>query len=157
MTHLHEFGKQIKIHKVYVVMILKKLNWAILHNWKGSIQKHHRKSRDWDEKPTDGTSTSKKNQDGHFFKVSHTCRGKVYIHSPVARTFFLRTTRSLRTSHIFMRVTCTHGLKGAEKVPCVSSSSISPSPFSCLTRLCCSCTSTSTSRSCPYLCRTFPS
>ena len=43
-----EFIKKIKIHKSYVVMILKKLNWPILilHNWQGSIQRHHRKSRD---------------------------------------------------------------------------------------------------------------
>ena len=45
---LHELRKQIKIHKLYVVMILKKLKWhsLILHNWKKSTQRHHRKSRD---------------------------------------------------------------------------------------------------------------
>ena len=35
--------------------------------------------------------------------------------------------------------------------------SISPSPFSCFTRLCCSCTPTLTSPFCPSSCRTFPS
>ena len=46
--YLHELRKPIKIHKLYVVMILKKLKWTILilHKWKGSVQRHHRKSRD---------------------------------------------------------------------------------------------------------------
>ena len=81
--------------------IVKKLKWPILilHNWKGSIQKHHRKSRDLegrsltdaclgkpeippltmiDEMPTDGTSTSKKDQDGHGLMKSENFEGIPY-------------------------------------------------------------------------------
>ena len=48
-THyLHELLKQINIHKLHVVMIFKKIKWSILilHKWKGSTQRHLRKSRD---------------------------------------------------------------------------------------------------------------
>ena len=46
--YLNELRKQIQIHKLYLEMILKELRWhlLILHNWKKSIQRHHRKSRD---------------------------------------------------------------------------------------------------------------
>ena len=46
---LHELRKQIKNPQFFfVVVILKKLKWPylILHIWKGSIQRHYRKSRD---------------------------------------------------------------------------------------------------------------
>ena len=82
--------KQIKIHKSYVVLILEKLKWPILilHNWKRSHTKasskikrlgrsvsQRRMPRETekppltmiDEKPTDGTSTSKKDQEGHGY------------------------------------------------------------------------------------------
>ena len=35
-----------------------------------------------DEKPTDGTSTSKKDQDGHGTMQSENFKGVLYIHSP---------------------------------------------------------------------------
>ena len=62
------------------------------------------------------------------------------VHTLTCRThIFLRTAHSLRTSHIFMRVTYTHGSSVCKKVFAhVSFLSVSPSPFSCLTRLCCS-------------------
>ena len=62
--------------------------------------------------------------------------------------------------HIFMRVHTHAWLKSCQKkvfVACVSRLSISPSPFSCVTRLCCSCTLTPTSLSSPSPSRTFPS
>ena len=87
--YLHELRKQIKIHKLNVVMILKKLKWLILilHNGKGSIHRpsskikrlgrsvsQRRMPRETekppltmiDEKPTDGTNTSKKDHDGQW-------------------------------------------------------------------------------------------
>ena len=65
-----------------------------------------------------------------------------YTH--LSHAHFLRTARSLRGSHIFMRVTYTHGSCVCKKVFAhVSFLSISPSPFSCLTHLCCSRTVTS--------------
>ena len=80
---------------------------------------------------------------------------------------FLRTARSQRTSHIFMRVTYTHGSSVMKKVfvARVSFLSISLSPFSCLTHPCCFRTVTSrplpttTSLTIPSTCscRTFPS
>ena len=91
--YLHELRKQvqnlqIKSRRNNFTMIFEKLKWLILiwHNWIESIQRHHRKiKRLWrpvsprrmpretekpprtmiDEKPTNGTSTSKNDQDGH--------------------------------------------------------------------------------------------
>ena len=160
-----------------------------------------------DEKPTDGTSTSKKDQDGHrmmksenflkcsvhtlteprrrieknflsrwtwrdecsfflqsfsnrFFlvEISYTCSGnysvydgEVYIHSPVARTFFCCTVCLRTFAHLHA---CAHTRMAQVSVKrlfvaWVSLFSISPSSLSCLTRLCCS--RTVTSRSIPTM------
>ena len=86
--YLPELRKQINIHKIYVVMILKKLKWpffdltqlAKVHTKASSKIKRLGRSvsqrrmlreteklplKMIDEKPTDGTSTSKKDQHGH--------------------------------------------------------------------------------------------
>ena len=70
--------------------------------------------------------------------------GGVYIHSLVARTCFCSTV-CLRTS-AHLHACHTHAwLKVMKKVfvACVSMFSVSLSPFSCFTRLCCSLTVTS--------------
>ena len=105
------------------------------------------------------------NTENLLFWMPGAMRSLLYTHSPVASTFFCCTV-SAYTSHILMRVT--HAwLKCREKgvCTCVFDLSISPSPFSCCTRLCCSCTVTS--RPVPTTtpltptstssCRTFPS
>ena len=81
----------------------------------------------------------------------------VCTHS-VSHAHFLCCTFCLRTRSF----SCVHihaWLKVVKKmfVACVSYLSISPSPFSCFTHLCCSCTLTPASLSCPSSCRTFPS
>ena len=154
-----------------------------------------------DEKPTDGSSTSKKDQDGQGMMKSENfltgfrtqttnwriffcqdgrgvmnvdffldrifsteflgfrthvvattvCTTGVYTHSPVARTFFcctvcLRTSAHLHACH-------THAWLEVPRrfFAHVSRLSISPSPFSCITHLCCSCTVTSRPPSRPHV------
>ena len=86
--YLHELRKQIKIHKLYVVVILTKLKWLFFDLTQlervhtkasskierlGRSVSQRRMPRETekppltmiDEKPTDGTSTSKKDQGGH--------------------------------------------------------------------------------------------
>ena len=86
--YLHELRKQIKIRKLYVVMILKKLNWLFFDLTQlervhtkasskimglGRSVSQRRMPRETEKlpltmiggKPTDGTSTNKKNQDAH--------------------------------------------------------------------------------------------
>ena len=83
-----------------------------------------------------------------FFRVSYTCSGDCSVcdgrctYTHLLHAHF--SAESAYTSHIFMRVTYTHGSSVCKKVFAhVSYLSISPSPFSCFTRLCCSCTVTS--------------
>ena len=81
--------------------------------------------------------------------------GCTYIHLLHAHFFCAQRAHCvLRTSSCVLHARMA---QGCQKVRCMSSFSISPFPFLCVTRLCCSCTSTSTSRSCPYFCPTFPS
>ena len=62
---------------------------------------------------------------------------QMYIHSPVARTFFLHTARAQSHLHILMRVTHTLGSRVSKRFFAhVSHLSISPSPVSCLTHPC---------------------
>ena len=85
-----------------------------------------------------------------FLKVSYTCSSNysvydgVCTHTHLSHAHFLRTTRSLHNSHIFMRVTYTHGSSLPRRFFAqVSHLSTLFSPVSCLTHLCCSCTVTS--------------
>ena len=145
---------------------------------------------DW-WKPTDGTSTSKKNQDGqrmmkseNFFRVPNPDdESTVFflsrwswsddfffrqifkggcthvVATTVCTTVIVQKNTLTCRTHIFLLhslsahirtcsygCTYTHAFKRHEKqvfVAWVSLFSISPSPFSCFTRLCCSCTVTS--------------
>ena len=114
-----------------------------------------------DEKPTDGTSTSKKDQDEHgtmkseiFSRILHThspnpgeyrrtaaklkywALDNLYTHSPVARTFFCCTV-CLRTFTHLHALSHTRMAQGHQKrfIAHVLFLSISPSPFSWFTRL----------------------
>ena len=101
-----------------------------------------------------------------FHGFSYTCSSDysvydgrcTYTHLLHATHMFLHIARAQSHLQIFMRVHIHAWLKVMKKVfvACVSSLSISLSPFSCLARLCRSCTLTSTSRTCPSSCRTFP-
>ena len=99
---LHELRKQIKLHKLYVVMILKKLKLAYIYIYiyLTQLERVHTKASSKikrlgrsvsqrrvpretekspltliDEKPTDGTSTSEKDQDGHGMMKSEIFSG----------------------------------------------------------------------------------
>ena len=96
--YLHELRKQIKINRLQVVMILKKLKWPmlILHSWKEGPYKGIIKIQEIRKvrlsethasgtekppltmiggKPTEGISTSKKDQDGHGVVKSENFQG----------------------------------------------------------------------------------
>ena len=95
-----------------------------------------------------------------FFWVSYTCSSNysvydgvvVYVHSLVSRTF---SAQSALTPY-FAHFSCVSHTRMAQSVcrkvfACVSLLSISPSPFSCFTRLCCSFSSTLTSHFSPHV------
>ena len=159
-----------------------------------------------DEKPTDGTSTSKKDQDGHgmmksekfqrvpnpddelniflkmimewwmllFFSTEFSWQSFFGFCTHVEATTVC-TTGGVHTltccTHIFLLhslsahsrtsscvCTYTHGSSVCKKVFAYASYfSISPSPLSCFTSLCCSCPLTSRSPLSPQSCRTCPS
>ena len=84
--------------------------------------------------------------------TKHVLRRDVYIHSPVARTFFCAQRAHCVLRTLLMRVTYTHGSRVPKRFFAhVSHLSISPSPVSCLTHPCCSLTVTSR----PFLTLTF--
>ena len=93
-----------------------------------------------------------------FFCVSYTCSSKYSVYDGwCAYTHLLHAHFSVAQfvcahPHFFMRVTHTHTHGSSVcKKGVVSFLFISPSPFLCFTRLCCSCTPTLTSPSCPHV------
>ena len=84
----------------------------------------------------------------------------LYIHSPVARTFYCAHPHTFMRVHIHVWLKCLNRF-----IACVSHLSVSPPPFSCLIHPCCSLTVTSrplpttTSLTIPSTrsCRTYPS
>ena len=67
----------------------------------------------------------------HVVATTVCTTGEEYVHSPVARTFFLHIARAQSHSHIFMLVTYTHGSSVCKKV-CAYVCRISPSRHLCL-------------------------